>query len=199
MSANASTPEYHLIIVADAILQGGVLRGLTDAILEGGMVLTEEKYGVAAEAAAALAATGLVVVARQVAGDREYVLLRRSPVLFPTCVLVELDDERYDWVERLQNALGRAVHEPVRVCAISYKSCSGVLGLAACLRAEPGGRALRCFYLPAAHERFNPSTPRYADQLAADLAVNVLRDGVWGSYRHLPLAEIAPRQVCHKQ
>lgn len=41
---------------------------------------------------------------------------------------------------------------------------------------------------------FDLNNPFYSEQLAKDLAVNVLKDGQWGSYRHeaLPPLEMVP-------
>lgn len=36
---------------------------------------------------------------------------------------------------------------------------------------------------------FSVDEPMYKDQLAKDLAVNIYKDGQWGSYRHLLLEE----------
>lgn len=42
---------------------------------------------------------------------------------------------------------------------------------------------------------FNVTDPFYAQQLAKDLAVNVLKDGKWGSYRHEALPPLPPVEV----
>lgn len=89
----------------------------------------------------------------------------------------------------------RAESTPMRVFVWSRAARSGLLGLATCLRAEPGGHAVRAFLLPDAREPFGPAAPAYKAQVQKDLACNVLRGGVWGSYRHIPLADMAEGQL----
>ncbi|XP_045766807.1 fatty acid synthase [Maniola jurtina] len=189
--------DCHLAMASDVLNRHGVdvLRHLVAALGAGGMLLLEEPRGALDAHAALLAQEGLDAVSRQVAGASELLLLRRRAAPPPERIVVELDDG-YAWVEPLREALRRAESEPLRVFAVARSATSGVLGLGTCLRAEPGGRALRVVLAPGA-PAFAPDAPPYADQLRKDLAVNVLRGGVWGCYRHLPLAEGAALQVEH--
>lgn len=71
------------------------------------------------------------------------------------------------------------------------------MGLINCLKQEPGGEIVRGILIqdPTAPE-FSLQNPLYAKQIAKDLVVSVLREnGVWGSYRHLPLPPLAPKPV----
>lgn len=163
--------------------------------MEGGMVLAEERRGAVTVASATLAENGLIVVARQVINKREYVLFRRVVTLPLSRIVIELDDERYDWVERLRVALRRAEREPIRVYVVSYAGSGGALGLAACLRDELHTHVLRCFHLPSISERFDPDASLFIGQVTADLYVNVLNGDTWGSYRHVPLPTGTTRQV----
>ncbi|XP_023934577.2 fatty acid synthase [Bicyclus anynana] len=187
--------DCHLVLAADVLSKHGadVLAHLAGALGAGGMLLLEEPRGALDASAALLAAQRLAVVSRQPAGAAELLLLRPRAEPPAACVVVELDDG-YGWVEPLREALRRAESEPLRVYAVARGPASGALGLAACLRAEPGGRALRVVLAPGA-PAFAPDAPPYAQQLALDLAVNVLRAGVWGSYRHLPLADAAEARL----
>lgn len=188
------------MIAADVLSRHGpgVLAHLAAALGDAGMLLLEEPHGTleAREARRTLQAAGLVSVSRQAAANCEYVLARRAPAPPAARVLVEVtDDGAYAWVDELREALRRAESEPMRVYAWSRAPAAGVLGLGTCLRAEAGGRALRVFHVPGAREPFDPDAPSYAAQAARDLAVNVLRAGAWGTYRHLALAEAGEAQL----
>ncbi|XP_059050659.1 fatty acid synthase-like [Achroia grisella] len=199
--ANETAPdsECHLVVaggVASSPDSAEVLGRLAEALADGGMVLVEEAHGALGAAAAERA--GLELVSRQATADCEYLVLRRRVPPPAEHVVVEVEDERsYGWVEPLRAALKRAesAAAELRVYAVSRAAGGGVLGLGTCLRAEPGGRALRVFYLPDCREPFQPAAPHFADQLRKDLAVNVLRAGVWGSYRHLLLDDAAEAQL----
>ncbi|XP_059050662.1 fatty acid synthase-like [Achroia grisella] len=195
----APDSECHLVVaggVASSPDSAEVLGRLAEALADGGMVLVEEAHGALGAAAAERA--GLEVVSRQATADCEYLVLRRRVPPPAEHVVVEVEDERsYGWVEPLRAALKRAesAAAELRVYAVSRAAGGGVLGLGTCLRAEPGGRALRVFYLPDCREPFQPAAPHFADQLRKDLAVNVLRAGVWGSYRHLLLGDAADARI----
>lgn len=192
--------ECHLVAAADVLARHGapLLRHLAAALAPAGMLLLEEPHDALRAQAArdALRAAGLLPVARQRAAARDYLLLRKEAPALPTNVVLEIpEDSSYAWVETLREALKRAESEDMRVYVWSRAPTSGVLGLGTCLRAEPGGRALRVFLLPETAEAFAPHAPAYAEQTRKDLAVNVLRAGVWGSYRHLALPDAADLQL----
>lgn len=44
---------------------------------------------------------------------------------------------------------------------------------------------------------FSMDLDLYKDQLLKDLAVNVLKDGLWGSYRHFPIQVFSNEPVEH--
>lgn len=45
---------------------------------------------------------------------------------------------------------------------------------------------------------FSVNHPFYKEQLAKDLAVNIYKDGKWGSYRHLLLEELSSIKAVHR-
>jgi fatty acid synthase len=55
---------------------------------------------------------------------------------------------------------------------------------------EPDGSSIRCVFIddPKA-PKFSLSDPFYQNQLKLDLAINVYRNGKWGTYRHLQICE----------
>lgn len=192
--------ECHLVIAADVLSRHGVstLGVLVSALTTGGMLLLEEPHealdGIGARDA--LKAVGLEPISRQVAASCEYVLLRRLVELPARYVVVDVsDDTSYRWVDTLREALENAESEASRVYVVSRAAHSGVLGLGTCLRGEPGGHSLRVYHLPGAQEPFEPTTTVYAAQVRRDLAVNVLRAGVWGGYRHLALSSAGAAQL----
>nr|AGR49310.1 fatty acid synthase [Agrotis ipsilon] len=195
--------DCHLVMAADVLSRHGAatLEHLAAAMADSGMLLLEEPHKALDDRAAQemLQRAGLSPVSRQVAASCEYVLLRRAPALPAQHVVVDVaDDTSYAWVDALREALARAEGEDMRVYCVARTPNSGVLGLCTCLRGEAGGRALRCYFLPGAREPFRPDAAPYAAQVRRDLAVNVLRAGVWGCYRHLPLGDAeAQLQVEH--
>ncbi|XP_041987847.1 fatty acid synthase [Aricia agestis] len=199
--ARTGTPETdcQLVLAADVLTRhgAGVLAHLAAALAPRGLLLLEEPRGALAERGARelLGGAGLLVVARQAAATCELVLLRRAPEPTTATVVVDVDGEKYEWVDTLREALARADAEPgLRVHAVSRAPTGGVLGLGTCLRQEAGGRALRVWHVPGGAP-FALDAPAYAKQAQLDLAVNVLRAGAWGTMRHLPLADAMDAQL----
>ncbi|KAL0872273.1 hypothetical protein ABMA27_004663 [Loxostege sticticalis] len=195
--------ECHMVLAADLVSRhdAGTLTQLAGALAEGGFVLLEEAHRALDDAGAAdvLARAGLLLAARQVAASCEYVLLRKVPQLPPTNVIIDVtDDTSYKWVDALRDALERAESEDMRVYVVSRSGTGGALGLGTCLRREPGGACVRVFVAPDA-PAFAPTAPAFAAQVRKDCVFNVLRAGVWGTYRHLQLTDIndATLQVEH--
>lgn len=192
--------DCHLVVAADVIGRHGapVLRNLIASLAPNGLLLLEEPRGALSERAPrdVIEREGLELISRQVAAPCEYLLLRRKAELPSSHVVVDVsDDVKFAWVEDLRAALGRAENENIRVYAVSRSAHCGALGLATCLRAEPGGGALRVYYLPGARDQFDVTSPAYSGQVQKDLSVNVLRSGVWGTYRHLPITDAADAQL----
>jgi acyl transferase domain-containing protein/NADPH:quinone reductase-like Zn-dependent oxidoreductase/thioesterase domain-containing protein/acyl carrier protein len=116
------------------------------------------------------------------------------------------DMEQYSWVEQIKSAMNAA--EITRVWLISEQSPnSGIVGLVNCLRTECGGDKLRCIFIAdkapirlagqlvptwvSAQQMHQQSqttvqwTQLFEQLRAADMVMNVFRNGQWGSFRHM--------------
>ena len=96
--------------------------------------------------------------------------------------IVKITSDVDEWLEPLKAALNKGT-----VLAYSQNELlSGILGLINCIRKEPNGEKLKCFFIDdKAAPRFDINDPFYESQLKLGLATNVLKDGQWGSYRHV--------------
>ncbi|XP_063635796.1 fatty acid synthase-like [Cydia splendana] len=189
--------ECHLVMGADVLSQPELLGALAAASL--GFVLLEEQVDLFDKCDKELTNAGLSLVSRNRTGSREFILLRRSTTLPSTRIILEARDDDFSWVDQLKDAMKRAQTEDLRVYVWSRDHGSGVLGLGTCLRREPGGDKIRFYYIPGAQDVFNPDAQVYKAQVEKDLTFNVLKDGVWGTFRHLPLDDVsgARKQVEH--
>ncbi|XP_070073185.1 fatty acid synthase-like isoform X3 [Drosophila takahashii] len=103
----------------------------------------------------------------------------------PILVKVSQNDEHFEWIAVLQSAI--STKTPVIVYSFN-ESLNGIIGLVNCLRKEPDGNMIRCFFIDdQSAPEFDLSLPFYAAQLSLGLAFNIYRNGSWGSYRHLKL------------
>jgi fatty acid synthase len=96
------------------------------------------------------------------------------------------EDDTYEWLEKLKKLI---LVDSVVVYS-QNEPFSGILGLVTCLRKETVFNNLRCVFIDDPHApSFDIDHPFYAEQLSLGLAINVLRNGQWGAYRHLPMIQ----------
>jgi fatty acid synthase len=100
--------------------------------------------------------------------------------------ITNLENETYEWLEKLKELIKMG---PVMVYT-QNEPYSGILGLVTCIRKEPGLNSVQCVFIddPDA-PLFDLNLPFYSEQLKLGLAMNVLRNGQWGSYRLLPMIQ----------
>lgn len=98
-------------------------------------------------------------------------------------VHIKMDDEEYQWIDEIKQ-----ISSENKICLVSQgEPTNGILGFVNCLRREPGIDATCVFIHDSDVPEFDPEIPFYKEQLVKNLAINVFKNGEWGSYRHLPL------------
>lgn len=91
----------------------------------------------------------------------------------PAIVQVSESDKSFEWLAQVQAAIGSRT--PVVVYSFNEK-LNGLIGLVNCLRKEPEGNLVTCFYIDDKKAPpFNLADPFYAAQHAQGLAINVYR------------------------
>ncbi|XP_047993204.1 fatty acid synthase-like [Leguminivora glycinivorella] len=195
LANSALQTDCHVVLGSNIFLKHEELSALIKACIPNGFVLLEEPLHELDESSiqAAVSNFGLTLVSRRCSESFEYLLLKRTAPMPASKCIIEVHENNYSWVDQLKVAMKKAENENLLVYVWSSALDSGLLGLGTCLRREPGGDCLRVYYLPEATDQFDPDAPPYKAQIRQDLAFNVLRAGVWGTYRHLPLDD--PTQV----
>ncbi|XP_077295534.1 fatty acid synthase-like [Arctopsyche grandis] len=122
--------------------------------------------------------------------DTETIVLLRKKVNPKPSKFIQIkeSDEQFLWIDEVKEKM----KDNVKLMLFSQnETLSGILGLVNCLRREPGGEVANCIVIldPKA-PRFDSDIPLYEDQIDKDLSMNVLRDGQWGTYRHLVLEDL---------
>lgn len=100
--------------------------------------------------------------------------------------MIDVSDsiQKFEWISPLQEAFKNK--EDLLLLAHNDPT-SGILGLVNCIRREPSGDKTRCVFLQTEAPRLNLEEHFYKEQLRKGFAVNVYKDGKWGTYRHLLL------------
>lgn len=100
------------------------------------------------------------------------------------------DTFSFDWFNPLQEAVKSDDKNGILVIS-KNDSNNGILGLVNCIRREPTGHETRCVILQEdGLPDFNLDNNFYGSQLRKGLAINVFKNGKWGTYRHLLLETI---------
>nr|KAG5704186.1 hypothetical protein BaRGS_009716 [Batillaria attramentaria] len=120
-------------------------------------------------------------------------LLRRPATQVINQTVLEVDSLDYSWVEPLKKELELCQSRPdsEKVWLVAQNPCNGVVGMLNCLRQENGGNRLRCVLSSSLKStdlpHITPSSGDFKCLVQKDLAMNVYRDGQWGSFRHIPI------------
>ncbi|XP_063616349.1 fatty acid synthase-like [Cydia splendana] len=190
--------DWHVILATDLLTHR---PGSLSAVAAAASFIVLDEPALASDQPAVqslLEEAGLMLISCARTASREYLLLRRAAAVPATKIVIEARDDDYAWVDYLKDAMKRAEREDLRVYLWSSEQGSGLLGLGTSLRMESGGDRLRVYYLPGG-VAFDPAASMYCAQVQLDLTVNVLRAGVWGTFRHQSLGDVneALRQVQH--
>ncbi|KAJ8668386.1 hypothetical protein QAD02_010049 [Eretmocerus hayati] len=146
----------------------------------------------------------LQVIMRKVSGEDTFYLLRKKNVIVNHISVIKVSNEDFGWVEEMKRIMSETLEKKdfisSRVLFVSEGDFdSGLLGYITCLNREIGREIIRGITIqdPSA-EKFSLDNLFYAEHLAKDLTLSVLRhNGVWGTYRHFPIAKQQPEEVYH--
>lgn len=120
------------------------------------------------------------------------VLLRKRHVL-KLPIIFELKGPQ--WIQKLQ----KLKQNGNEILFLSRSDpISGILGFVNCIRKEPGGEKFKCLFIQDDSAPIvDLSLEFYQKQLRKGLAINVFRNGQWGTYRHLKLEPVIISQRQH--
>ncbi|XP_030383066.1 fatty acid synthase [Scaptodrosophila lebanonensis] len=145
---------------------------------------------------------GFVGVQEQTLGGTRVLVLARRTINLKTrkSVVVQVTEQNFNWVDDLKAALLTATTEEQYVYIVCQgEELFGAVGLMTCIKNENGGKLARLVFVQDAKaEKFSLTSALYSKQLEKDLISNVLKNGNWGTFRHLKLeTEQATLQVEH--
>lgn len=181
--------NVHLIVARDLISQKmfNVLENAANSLKAGGMILLEEMDG--QTDLNTIHKAGFELVGKQTAGPKMYLLLRK-PIEIPSdSIVFNISETTYDWVEPLKDALKQSETNGTKIYLVCQnEELTGMMGLTTCIIREPGGMNVNTVFIQdSKSEKFSLTSSMFANQLKKDLIFNVLKNGTWGTYRHITL------------
>lgn len=198
---------------------------LLNTLKPGGFVLTRENN--VQNLGDVARSKGVHIVLLKKYGGEWFVLLRKQENLLQDPAIVYIKNEQFDWLDTMRKGMAETLEKNVadnpRILFVAQEGFEngkcversfydtlfiillnalflGLLGFMNCIRGEPGSEFVRGILIQDTKAPpFSLENPLYAEQLQKDLAINVLREnGVWGTYRHLPLPALGQKSVQHK-
>ncbi|KAI1292235.1 Fatty acid synthase [Halotydeus destructor] len=116
-------------------------------------------------------------------------LFRKEFAALENCT-VNVEDNNFAWVDQIKKV---QLSEKGRNCWLfSHSQTDGLVGLGTCLKLEPDSQHFR--YIA----NLGPQQLRQEELNSiykADLVMNVIKHGCWGTFRHFPLKDIEERIV----
>ncbi|CAD6999349.1 unnamed protein product [Ceratitis capitata] len=180
-----------------------VLENSIASIKENGFLIFDESVSSYNKGGAALLSKyGFAVVQNLNKGDSRTLIVARRAVDLKKrkAVVINVTEKNFDWLEDLKLALSKAAEEEKYIYIVCQgEEVFGAVGLTTCVTYENGGKFVRTVFIQDVNaEKFSLSSKFYTEQLVKDLTSNVLKNGSWGTFRHLKLEkELATLQVEH--
>lgn len=206
---NISTMEFDkltknencLMIIGFGILtknRNDLYEKLLSGIMPKGFLLTLEELDAIYDYSC-LDKYGLKVILEKRTNDKTIILLRKIQDDFKTNQqIVNVNNYEFSWVNKIKSFMNVGndnTNTRIIIVAEGDFEC-GLLGLVNCLRKEPGGEMIRSVFIQDGDApAFSLQESLYMRQLQLDLPINVIRSGIWGSYRHFPLPLLEPKLV----
>lgn len=173
----------HFIIASDCLKAAETIAAACKSLTEKGFLVLRENRDIFWNEIECPEGFSLISVIK--VPDEALILLQRTqPIAEKSVVYVDSNDITFEWLEPLKESIKTGL-----TIAVERNSDSGLVGLINCIRREPNcSNLVRCVQIDdKTAPRFDQNHSFYADQLNLDLAVNVYRNGKWGTYRHIEL------------
>lgn len=187
----------HLVIGYDIFSRNDgkkILTNLKDSIKEDGFILLEENFSTfenEKQGTILFKELGLNLISNQKCDKRVFVLLR--PVIKMMnerkSKIIEVTEKNFNWLEQLKEALAKAEETNEFFYLVSQgEELFGAVGFMNCIKSETGGKFARMYYIQDKNsEKFSLTSKFYAEQISKDLITNVVKNKIWGTFRHVKL------------
>ncbi|XP_065226660.1 fatty acid synthase-like [Planococcus citri] len=187
--------NFHLAVASNTAYNETALANLAASVKVGGFVLTIEDSAQVKENIANK--VGLDQIFKLAAEGKTAYLFRKVGQYVAPSQVIKVTVDNYNWVEEVKTALADSEREAKKVLIVSEgDDTNGILGLVNCLTKEPGGVNLRALFIQGSGSpKYAPSVAQYSAQLSKDLVHNVYKNGVFGTYRHLPLENLTEKSL----
>lgn len=179
---------YNIVVRSNAF-ESNSIEDITINLTEDGFVFSKERLSDSWNEKDLPSGFQLVYALRT--NEELFVLARRvtTDALQETQVVyISSDDSDFKWLKNTQVALRK---KDAVILLSQGDPLSGVMGLLNCIRKEPNKQNIKCVaVMDKDAPTFSINHPLFEQQLKKNLVMNIFRNGMWGTYRHLDLQRI---------
>ncbi|KAL1129219.1 hypothetical protein AAG570_013748 [Ranatra chinensis] len=185
--ADGAESNCHLVVGSKLLSNHNALSDAKNMLRNTGFILTEECQNLRNES---VNLDGLTVVSK-ITLEKKILFLLRLTIEWTEPKIVHITQSHFKWVNELKEVMKKNEESNQRIVIVSGdEPTCGIVGFINCLKQESGGKYVRCvFTQDRAAPHFSITNKMYRSQLTKDLVINVLKDGEWGSFRHLPISQ----------
>jgi fatty acid synthase len=183
-----STQSNCLFVIAAGILTDeSFLTNTTKTLMDSAFIISREKTTISRENLKLPQNFELIAcinVEKESLCMLQYI--KKKTILNEIEIEVSENDLNYNWLELLKADIKSGI---VTLYSQNEK-LSGLIGLTNCIRKEPDGQLVRCVFIEdTSAPAFSTERSFYKSHLKLGLAINIYKNGQWGTYRHLQLTQ----------
>lgn len=178
--------DYYFVIASECMNNINFLELFEKLFVLEGFVVSREKLGSSFNNVK-LPINYQMMASYDVGEDEMLVILKYNKMTAHNSTAIfkiESNHEKFEWLDELKLSMK---DECNNILSTNNKF-SGILGLVNCLRKEPRGNLISCFFIDdKSAPDFNLNVPMYQAQHNKGMTMNVLKNGQWGTYRYLKI------------
>ncbi|KAJ8963948.1 hypothetical protein NQ314_005279 [Rhamnusium bicolor] len=179
-----------LVVGTNILKRPEVLKDASVVLKEKGFILSRESRNIDVSAAMTHLDTKFITVITVHRTPTESLVLLQIYSREKNSISFKISSSNnFSWVPKLKEIIDTHVSDDIVIYSEKEPN-SGILGLIKCLRKEPNGQNIRCIFIMDTHNEFLQNTSLCANQLKNNMAVNIYKNGQWGTYRHLLLNKL---------
>ncbi|KAG5883464.1 hypothetical protein JTB14_030886 [Gonioctena quinquepunctata] len=173
-----------LIIVSRLFDRPGVLQAAFESLKENGFMISRESIDISKAQKLEVS----IFTVHKTPLETLVLFKRNQKPKITTSVRVTSSGD-YEWVEKVRDLIKNKSSDNVVLYSYNEPE-SGILGLVNCLRREPESTCIKCLFIMDAVPEINIEDTIISEQMKKNMAVNVFKNGVWGTYRHLLVGDL---------
>lgn len=184
----SDTKTVDAVVLTEPLEKDVDVNGIVKRLNETGMILYQGDIS-------KLTLEDVNVVYKATFGKTGIHLLRPNREFPSKHSVVYVKNSDFGWLDKVKNLVQTHSKEVVFLVSQS-EDTSGLVGLVKCLLTEPVGPQFKCVLIKDKEAAaFSLGDDFYRGQLGRGLTFNVLREGKWGTFAHLPLRPIERKEV----